>query len=98
MKRYYRCVPCDAHVGAHIYTRRPYGTPAKLELRRLRSQAHGVFDPLWQSGEMTRAEAYAWLAAELGRAEVHIGWMTEVECREAIYAVIRRMGGRIPDA
>lgn len=35
-------------------------------LARARCQAHAAFDPKWQSGSMTRTEAYAWLAKELG--------------------------------
>jgi len=36
------------------------------DLSRARCQAHAAFDPKWQSGGMTRTEAYAWLATQLG--------------------------------
>lgn len=34
-------------------------------LAQARVQAHAAFDPKWQSGKMTRSEAYAWLANKL---------------------------------
>ncbi len=40
---------------------------AKLQrLRQLRTQAHDRFDPIWKSGEITRYQAYRWLAKQLG--------------------------------
>ena len=35
------------------------------ELARSRIDAHGAFDPLWQSGAMSRRAAYDWLAIQL---------------------------------
>lgn len=35
-------------------------------LARARIDAHGAFDPLWQSGKFSRGAAYEWLASELG--------------------------------
>ena len=40
--------------------------PPGSDLARARQAAHRAFDPLWQSGKMTRTQAYAWLAWELG--------------------------------
>lgn len=36
------------------------------ELARARIAAHAAFDPLWQSGKLSRGVAYEWLASELG--------------------------------
>jgi hypothetical protein len=43
-------------------------------LAQARVRAHAAFDPKWQSGLMTRSEAYTWLALQLGvpRAECHM--------------------------
>lgn len=35
------------------------------ELARARIAAHAAFDPLWQSGAMSRGVAYEWLAIQL---------------------------------
>lgn len=86
--RFWRCEPCDAHVGCHRGTTRPLGRLANAELRRAKMAAHAAFDPLWKSGRMSRSEAYAWLADRLGiEADVcHIGMfdvaMCELVCEE----------------
>lgn len=87
-KRFYVCKPCDARVGAHA-DGRPLGTLANAELRQLRSQAHGVFDPKWKremGGTMRRREAYRWLASNLRIPEehCHIGMFDEEMCRRVI--------------
>lgn len=48
--------------------REPHGTPAEpgSPLARARIAAHNAFDPLWQSGKMTRTAAYSELARRLG--------------------------------
>jgi hypothetical protein len=70
----YLCLACGAVVGCHPGTRVPLGRMADKRTRKLRGQAHTVFDPLWQSGAMTRSEAYCWLARHLGitREQCHI--------------------------
>lgn len=45
----YVCQPCGTRVGCHKGTLEPLGTPANEHLRKLRSKAHSVFDPLWNS-------------------------------------------------
>ena len=64
-KVFYECLPCEARVGCHNGTDKPLGSLANLELRRVRSAAHGFFDPLWKKGFMTRDNAYVALAFEL---------------------------------
>lgn len=39
--------------------------PPGSELARARIAAHAAFDPLWQSGTMSRRAAYDWLAIQL---------------------------------
>ena len=41
------------------------GTMANGELRRLRHEAHKYFNQLYESGYMTKDDAYRWLAAIL---------------------------------
>lgn len=63
-----------------------YNAPAKTELRKLRNQAHKSFDKLWQSGLLTRFEAYKQLAnyMELHINDTNIGMFNEKQCEEVI--------------
>ena len=82
------CWPCDAWVSCHPTgdRQRPMGFLANEETRAARSAAHTAFDPIWQEGEMTRHEAYAWLARGLGirESDCHIGMMDAVACRRVV--------------
>lgn len=72
----YRCLTCEATVGMHPFTNIPLGTLATRAMRSARTAAQAAFNPLFESGGMTRHEAYEWLAAQLGIANVeqcHIG-------------------------
>lgn len=75
IKKFYHCEPCGAYVGTHAESGKPLGTMANAKLRALRMDAHEAFDPLWQSGRLTRKEAYRHLALFLGIEErtCHIG-------------------------
>lgn len=53
---------CDAYVRVHAGTNIPVGTLANQELRTLRRTAHHYFDQLYQSGMMSKQDAYQWLA------------------------------------
>lgn len=85
-KLFYLCRPCDAYVGCHEGGSRPLGRMANAELRRAKMAVHAVFDPLWQSGERKRKQAYHWLALTLGltRAECHVGNFDLEQCRAAL--------------
>lgn len=82
----YLCRPCDAYVGTHKNSRTPLGTMAKPQLRKLRMQAHSLFDPLWKSRNMSRNDAYKWLQKNmnLSSEEAHIGMFNEEQCRIVI--------------
>lgn len=96
VKKFWRCQPCDAYVGCHLGTPEPLGTLANAELRKARSEAHNAFDALWDfdGKPMTRKEAYAWLAAELGieTEACHIGMFDLAMCKKVVEAVTRRTG------
>lgn len=94
-KNFWRCAPCDAHVGCHAYNRRhsrtgtePLGRLANRELRAAKMRAHAAFDPLWREGEMTRDEAYSWLARRLGLkpSNCHIGMFDVAMCDRVVAA------------
>jgi len=78
--KFYRCVPCEAHVGTHkagAYRviagkkvmsdgTQPLGRLANPELRRAKQLAHAAFDPLWGlSGTMGHKQAHVWLAGQM---------------------------------
>lgn len=84
---YYRCDPCDAHVGTHP-DGRPMGPLADPSLRAHRQRAHYAFDVRWRHGPRSewkrqRRAAYEWLQGELGLSEddCHIGMFDEALCR-----------------
>jgi len=81
--RFYSCSGCDAYVGTHKGTVKPLGRLANKELRKAKSAAHRAFDPLWKLKNMTRKEAYSWLAKELGikKEDCHIGMFDVDTCK-----------------
>lgn len=104
-RHYYLCTPCNAYVGCHEKTLQPFGTLANAELRAARRAAHEAFDPLWKSREVSRTEAYAYLAKAMGvsNANCHIGMFTVEQCeqvREVVSALSdfeHHGGGATPD-
>lgn len=102
-KSFWRCEPCGAHVGCHPQANKrgkggigdgtvPLGRLANAELRRAKQAAHAAFDPLWRSREMSRRDAYAWLAGALGISpdNCHIGMFDVDGCRAVVSAVNAR--------
>jgi len=70
---------CDSYVCVHPGTTKPMGVIANAELRKLRQQAHIHFNKLYQTGIMSKDDAYAWLADKIWapRSEAHIGQLSE---------------------
>ncbi|WP_429498909.1 zinc-finger-containing protein [Robbsia andropogonis] len=84
---------CDSYVGIHPRTDIPLGTLANKATRAARKRAKGEFMVLWESGEMTQDEAYAWLADALGITPVghcHIAWFDVATCERVVAAVEAR--------
>lgn len=82
----YFCSPCNAYVGVHKGTKTALGRVATSELREKKKSAHKVFDKLWREGEMSRSEAYLWLADRMNIQPkyCHIGMMNIEECEQVI--------------
>jgi hypothetical protein len=82
------CKPCDAYVGCHSGTNRPFGTLANAELRAARKDAHFAFDSLWRWGGKfaNRRAAYKWLAAKMGKSgnKTHIAMFDVGECKKVV--------------
>lgn len=77
---------CDVYVGCHQGTTLPKGRPANPRLRTLKKEAHKQFDPIWQSGLLSRKEAYNWLASQMEMTldECHIGMFDVSQCQKVI--------------
>jgi hypothetical protein len=90
-KKFWCCEACDAYVGCHEAGKgygngtRPLGLLANEELRAAKQAVHASFDIIWQTGDMTRRQAYQWLADKLGIpfTECHIGMFTVELCERA---------------
>jgi len=85
--KFWICRPCGAYTGTHKQSKEhaPKGKLADEALRKTRMRAHRMFDPLWESGYMTRNNAYAWLQEKLGwDKKPHIGFMDIEECERVI--------------
>jgi len=110
---FWRCTPCDAHVGCHARGSlveggkhrsisdgtTPFGTLANRPLRVARMAAHKAFDVTWKTGLMSKIDAYKWLARSLGiaRAKCHIG-MFDVDQCAAVEPAVESLGLGLFDA
>jgi hypothetical protein len=82
----YKCTNCDSYVGVHNGTNIPLGRLANRELRKLKKDAHALFDPQWKNGNKKREHAYRDLAKKLGipTKECHFGWFDKPMLEKAI--------------
>lgn len=87
-KYFWYCNNCNAYVGTHTNSKRhaPLGRLANKELRLWKNNAHALFDPIWKSGQMSRIEAYEWLACQLGIdvKKCHIGYFDVDTCKKVV--------------
>ena len=74
---------CDAFVGCYKESSKPLGTLANKELREARKQAHSAFDRIWETGQLTRQDAYDMLSIILSipSEECHIGMFDLDNCK-----------------
>ena len=77
---------CKSYVSVHPGTKVPMGPLANGDLRNLRIRAHRRFDRIWQTGIMSRQDAYRWMADYfcLPLRDAHIGKFSEYRCQELI--------------
>ena len=89
---FWRCDACGNYVGCHHKTEdrtRPLGVIPTPELREARGKLHGLIDPLWKSGEMSRKRIYRAIATYLGLSEFHTADLRTIEdAREAYRAAL----------
>ena len=82
---------CGTSHGAHA-DGTPLGVPADQHTKTWRHRAHVAFDRLWESGRLSRTDAYAWLCQvmEKTQEEGHIGRFTIEECKLLIEKIEER--------
>ena len=92
-KKYYcsNYPKCDSYTGVHPGTNIPVGRLSNSNLRGLKCEVHGYFDPLWKDSinrgnKDGRTLGYQWLSKEMNIPveETHIGWFDEEKCLHAI--------------
>lgn len=83
-RMFYLCEPCNAYVGCHQKTGKPFGRLANKELRAAKQLAHKTFDPIWKDAHLSRSEAYAWLAEQMqiSPKNCHIGMFDVAQYHE----------------
>ncbi len=88
---------CDSYVMAKPDTLEPMGELAGPELRRLRRAAHVSFNRIYESGLMTKQDAYRWLAnvVQAPMAHAHIGHLGEYYCRVVIQESEKLLASRM---
>jgi hypothetical protein len=88
--RFYKCSPCDAYVGIHKGTDKPFGRLANAELRKWKMKAHAAFDPIWRvpcpEKLMGRKKSYKWLSEvmDIPKSQCHIGMFDIETCKKVI--------------
>ena len=85
-EKIYQCQNCNARVGCHRGTNRPFGNVANEVLRLKRIETHQAFDSFWKQRHMSRTAAYKWLAEkmDLPMETAHIGGFEMDQCQKAI--------------
>lgn len=82
------CRECEAYVGCHKNGPgiSPLGTLAKAPLRKLRTEAHAHFDPIWKTTDIPRNFAYHKLAEFMGISpdKCHISMFNEKQCKKVL--------------
>ncbi|QTL40559.1 zinc-finger-containing protein [Xenorhabdus budapestensis] len=81
----YLCASCGARVGMHPYTDIPLGYLADKQTRIARKDSKEKFERMRQIINWERADAYRWLAWQLGISfnKCHFGWFDTEMCEKA---------------
>lgn len=84
---FWRCDACGNFVGCHNKTKdrtRPLGCIPTPELKDARKKLHGLIDPIWKGGKMSRRDLYKAISRELGY-EYHTAETRTLEQARAAY-------------
>lgn len=83
---------CRGSHGAHQGSGLPLGKPAKYETRRLRSEAHKIFDGYWKRIGLKKYDAYKFLAnlMQIAPKKAHIALFNKSQCTKLIKKIKKR--------
>ena len=90
---FWHCDDCGSWVGCHHKTKqrtRPLGYLAPKEIFEARKVIHALLDPLWQGGEITRAQAYAYITRQLGY-QYHTGEIKSIEEAKTVWRIVANL-------
>lgn len=93
-KTFFVCDNCGCFVGENTRSGKPLGVIPTKEISSMRQTIHGLIDPLWKDGKISRSKLYNLISEKIG-CEYHTANLKTLdECREIISIAIK-MRGRI---
>jgi hypothetical protein len=90
---FWKCDTCGNFVGCHHKTKdrtRPLGCIPTPELKKARQAIHGILDPIWKSGTITRNKLYHKLSEQLGW-KYHTAKIRSIEEARKVYRLIEQI-------
>lgn len=90
---FWKCDTCGNYTGCHHKTTNrtaPLGCIPSPQIKTLRILIHGVLDPIWKSGRMTRIAAYAAISERVGW-RYHTAKIRTVDEARTVLAIVREM-------
>lgn len=91
-KIFFVCQTCGNFVGQNTKSGRPLGVIPTKEISSFRQTIHGLIDPLWQDGKISRSRLYAELSKQLGYEYHTANLMSIEECKKVIKIAIQMRG------
>ena len=88
---FWKCDACNNFVGCHHKTEdrtRPLGCIPTPDIKNARKHIHGILDPLWKSGKISRKAIYKLLSDEFGR-KYHTANIRSIEEARQVYKSIK---------
>jgi|SaaInlStandDraft_4_1057021.scaffolds.fasta_scaffold98198_1 hypothetical protein len=88
-KEFYVCESCNNFVGMNSRSGEPLGVIPTKEISSFRQTIHGLIDPLWKDGKISRSKLYKILSKKVGY-EYHTADLRTIdECRNIIRIAIK---------
>ena len=91
---FWKCDGCGNWVGCHHKTSnrtRPLGCIPTREITAIRKQIHGIIDPLYKNGSLSRREVYRRIASELGIKSYHTGAIKSLDEANKVLVIAKKL-------
>lgn len=85
------CDTCGNYVGCHHKTKnktKPLGVIPSKEIKIARRHLHGLIDPIWQSGILSRGDLYRRISNAIGH-EYHTAEIRTIDDARNIYRIVK---------